>query len=157
MTGFRFRMAKILRLRERAEQEAALELGRRQGLLDLCRKTLADMARSRADLLARRDDLQRGRMLPTLLAENRYQLIVLERATHAKEREYRVLEREVEAARLVLLERSRDRRLLEKLEERKREEFDLAELRREQRRLDESPPRKRGMAIAMSGPEPQGR
>jgi flagellar protein FliJ len=157
MAVFRFRMAKILRLRERAEQAAALEMARRQGRVDLCRQALANMARSRADLLARRDDLQRGRMLPSLLAENRYQLIVLERATVTRERECRNLEREVEEARLTLIARSRDRRLLEKLAERQREEFDLAELRRETRQLDESPQRSRGMAIAISGPEPHGR
>ncbi len=157
MAVFRFRMARILRLRERAEQEAALEMGRRQGRLDLCRQSLKEMAQTRADLLARRDDLQRGRMLPTLLGENRYQLIVLERATHFKERECRGLEREVEEARQTLVARSRDRRLLEKLAERQRAEFELSEMRRERRQLDERPQSRHGMAIAICGSERHGR
>ncbi len=157
MATFRFRMAKILRLRERAEQEAALEMGRRQGKLDLCRQSLMDMAQSRTDLLTRRDDLQRGRMLPSLLGENRYQLIVLERAAHHKERECRGLERAVEDARQTLLNRSRDRRLLEKLAERQREEFDLTEARRERRQQDERPQRRHGMAIAICAAERHGR
>ncbi len=153
MAVFRFRMEKILRLRERAEQDAALELARRQGRADACRQALARMAQSRADLFRRRDDLQQGRMLPRLLGENRYQLIVLERAAAAKEHQLLGLEREVEEARQALLLRSRDRRLLEKLGERKKEEFDLEESRRERRQLDERPAARRGTAIAMNGRE----
>ena len=120
--AFRFRLAKVLGLRERAEEDAARELARRQSLVNACNNELAAMARSREELLARRDSLQVGRVLPPLLGENRYQLIVLERATALAERRLKGLERDAEVARMALLERSKERRLLEKLRDRRREE-----------------------------------
>ncbi len=147
--AFRFRLAKVLGLREHAEQDAARELARRQGLVNACRLELDRMARSREELLARRDSLQQGRVLPPLLGENRYQLIVLERATDLTERKLAGLEREAEAARRELMERSKERRLLEKLRDRRREEYELEERRRELREQDARPQPRHGMAIAM--------
>lgn len=157
MAGFRFRLEKILRLRRRAEREASRELGRAQSAANAQRRRLAEMAAARADLLARRDDLQRGRVQPALLGQNRFQIIVLERA-EARGRERLVaLEREVAAARERLVERSRARKLLEKMEERRRREWEREQARRERREMDSRPLRDRGMPIAMRAAAENGR
>ena len=157
MAAFRFRLEKILRLRRRAEREASRELGRAVSTQAAQRRRLADMAASRAELLGRRDDLQRGRVEPLLLAQNRYQIIVLERAEARGRARLAELEGEVAAARERLVEKSRARKLLEKLEERKRREWETEQARRERRELDSRPLRDRGMPIAMKAAAENGR
>ena len=149
MTGFQFRLAKILKLRVRREREAAREFARRQGLVEKCRRELDGTRQSRAELLQRRDSLQCGRVRPTALGENRYQIIVLERAETFCAQRLLQLERESESARRELIERSKERRLLEKLKERRRTEYEVEEARRERRELDARPLPRHGMAIAM--------
>lgn len=152
MARFRFRLEKLLRLRERAEQDAALVLGRREGELALLRKERARGAELRRALMERRDRLQRGRVEPLRLGENRYQLLVLERADVLAQRRLEAQEAAVHEARAALRERSRERRLLEKLEERRRSEWELEEARRERRELDARPRPRHGMTIAMPSP-----
>ncbi|MBN2169897.1 MAG: flagellar export protein FliJ [Candidatus Krumholzibacteriota bacterium] len=157
MAGFRFRLEKVLRLRRRAEREASRELGRAASARDAQKRRLAAMAEARAELLAHRDDLQRGHVQPALLTQNRYQIIVLERAEVRGRARLAELEREVAAARDRLVEKSRARKLLEKLEERRRREWTAEQARRERRELDSRPLRNRGMPIAMKAAAENGR
>ena len=152
MGRFRFRLQKVLHLRERAEQDAALELGRREGELLLVQQEMQQMAALRRRLLERRDALQQGRVEPPRLGENRYQIIVLERAGVLAQQRLRSREAAVREAREQLLLRSRERRLLEKLAERRRAEWEQEELRRERREADARPLPRRGMTIAMPSP-----
>ncbi|MCB9515199.1 MAG: flagellar export protein FliJ [Candidatus Latescibacteria bacterium] len=152
MARFSFRLQKLLRLRERAEQDAALALGRLESELALARQELERSAALRRALLERRDRLQQGRVEPLRLGENRYQLLVLERADVLARQRLAAQEQGVRAARAVLQERSRERRLLEKLEERRRAEWELEEARRERRELDARPTPRHGMTIAMPSP-----
>ena len=149
MAVFKFRLEKILGLRVRAEEQAAQALGR---LLSQRLAWLQDLVRMRADkglLLEIRNELQRGRVEPERLAQNRYQVIVLERAITRLQAELQELDRRVASAQDELAERRRDRKLLDKLEERRRDEFDLEERRREQKESDELPRKHHGTEIAL--------
>lgn len=148
MAAFRFRLAKLLGLREQAERDAAIEFARRDGLVRACAAELAELRTSRQELLRKRDGLQQGRLRPASLGENRFQLIVLERAEFSGRSRLETLRREAEAARLELLERSKARRLLEKLSERRRADHEQAEARRERREDDARPAPQRGTWIA---------
>ncbi|MCP4548750.1 MAG: hypothetical protein GY835_20010 [bacterium] len=156
MARFRFRLAKVLKLRERAEQDASRILSRILSLKQACLNKIESMQTSRYQLAEIRNELQRGQVNPPSIAQNRYQIIILEKGIFMEERKLRMIEIEEENARKVLLERSRERKLLEKYEERQREEFRLEEQQRENREQDERPlPRRnstpvRGMGIAMN-------
>jgi flagellar export protein FliJ len=65
--------------------------------------------------------------------------------------------RELQLARAALTERSRDRKLLEKLAERQLAEQRALEAARERRELDERPLPRHGMAIALRAVSADGR
>ncbi|MBM4117011.1 hypothetical protein FJ251_04595 [bacterium] len=148
-SGFRFRLEKLLRLRLRAEQDAAREVARREGPLREAQRDLAALKEARHHLLLRRDALQRERVEPARLEENRYQIIAVERGLPRAERRLAERERELLAARELLTQRSRARKLLEKLAERQAAEFVAAAAQRERRELDARPQARHGMAIAL--------
>jgi len=147
MAVFRFRLDKVLRLRLRAEQESARELGRLLSLQSLIEARIAKMQEGRVDLLERRNELQRGQMEVSRLDQNRYQIMVLDRSLMIAAGQLEDMARQVSAARAHLLERSRDRKLLDKLKERRREEHDEMERRRELREMDERPPPRRDSSL----------
>ena len=150
MGAFRFRLQKIKELRVRAEEDAARELGRRLSLRLAKMQELARMSADKRNLLEIRNELQRGRVEPPRLAQNRYQIIVLEKATTQRQAELQILDAEVADAQAQLAERSRDRKLMDRLEERRREEHELEQRRLAQRELDEIPNAGHGTGIAMS-------
>lgn len=147
--GFRFRLEKLLRLRLRAEQDAAREVARREGLLREAQRDLAAVREARHQLLLRRDALQRARVETARLEENRYQIMAAERGLPLAERRLAERARDLQVARELLTQRSRARKLLEKLAERQAEEFAAAAAQRERRELDARPQARHGMAIAL--------
>lgn len=148
-SGFRFRLEKLLRLRLRAEQDAAREVARRELPLREAERDLVALRDGRHQLLLRRDALQRDRVDPRQLEENRYQILAVERGLPRAER--RVAERaaELREARELLTRRSRARKLLEKLAERQALDFVAAAAQRERREQDARPQARHGMAIAL--------
>ena len=150
MPAFRFRLEKVLGLRLRAEKEAARKLGEQLFKRQACLKDLQGMAEQRRELLGRRDDLQSRRISPILLEQNRQQAIVLDKAIQAGQGRLADVDREVQAAQAELVARSRDRKLMEKLKERKRQEYDVEERRRERRESDALPRPAHGMTIAIN-------
>jgi flagellar FliJ protein len=152
MAVFRFRLARLLRLRERAERSAAQRLGMARSELEESRRCLAALQGQRDLLLARRDDLQRGRLLPALLIENRWQLVAAGKGIHREDERRQALEAHAENLREALIERMREKRLLEKLRERRLAEHVEAENRRERKEQEERPFARHGMAVAMESP-----
>ena len=142
VAAFRFRLAKILRLRERAEREAAQRFARALAEQEESRRRQAALAEGQRALLAQRDALQRGRLVPALLAQNRWQLLALERSQRREAEQQRALAARAEACRELLVERMREKRLLEKLRERRWEEHVEDERRRERREHDDRPQRR---------------
>ena len=154
MARFRFRLEKVLDLRARAEKEAARRLGALLAQRDLCAREVARLDQDRRSLLARRGQLQQGRILPANLNQNRYQLLALERAAVTARARLGACERELGAARALLAEKRRQRRLVEKLKEHRRLSWETEEKRREQRALDDRPQTEGGMTIAWQAPDP---
>ncbi len=149
MAAFKFRLAKIRDLKQRAEEEAAQALGKllSQRLIDL--KRLSGMNRDKRMLLELRDELQMGKVEPARLSQNRYQVGVLENAIVSSQAQLQELDRRISQAQAVLQERSRERKLFDKLEEKRREEHALEERRREQKEMDDLPRKLHGTVIAM--------
>lgn len=137
MKPFAFQLQPVLRHREiledRARQDLAEALGRERELQERLERRRAELAALREELQTRQahgiavQDLllfeesiaHRGRLLSVLMRE----------AEEAR--------REVERRREALAEASRDRRLLEKLREKKKEEHGREMARRETIQLDE--------------------
>jgi flagellar FliJ protein len=149
MARFRFRLETVLRLRLRAEQEAARAAARCEGLLLAAERERETLLAARHQLLLHRDGLQRHRVEPARLRENHYQIVAVERALPGADRRLALRLRELQVARAALTERSRDRKLLEKLAERQLAEQRALEAGRERRELDERPLPRHGMAIAL--------
>lgn len=153
MPRFRFRLEKILGLRERAEKEAARRLSELLNRRQACIREMERMGRERRRLIVRREELQHGKVQPASLQQNRYQIIVLDRAADFARERLAGLEAVLIAAREELTEKSRERKLIEKLQEKRRQEFELEERRRERREQDAQPRASRGMTIAMNPPD----
>jgi flagellar FliJ protein len=120
MKRFRFDLEKILEIRAYKEQEAEIELGRALGILTAIERELQSVAAARVkaascrfapgngsneilryDLYIRRLDAQRDRLV----------------------KEAAEAELKVEEARRVFLEASRERKVLDKLKEKRRQEY----------------------------------
>lgn len=157
MTRFHFRLATLLRLRQRAEEDAARAAAASERLWRLAGQERDGLLAARHSLLLRRDELQRHRVEPAKLRENHFQIVAVERLLPGAERRLALRQRELQAARAALTERSRERKLLEKLAERRAAEHRAEEARRERREQDERPLPRHGMAIALRGLSTDGR
>ena len=120
MKRFRFNLEKILSLRANREHETELELGRAAGALSALENDLHGVAEAKHGAAALR--FAQGRGMNEILS---YELYIrrldqtrdrlLERAAQA--------ELAVEEARVAYLEASRDRKILDKLKERRKKEY----------------------------------
>jgi flagellar protein FliJ len=157
MARFHFRLATLLRLRVRAEQDAARAAARCESLLLEAQRERDALLAARHRLLLQRDELQRYRVEPARLRENHWQIVAVERVLPVADRRLSTRQRELQAARAALAERSRDRKLLEKLAERQLAEQLALEAGRERRELDNRPLPRHGMAIALRALSADGR
>jgi flagellar FliJ protein len=120
MKRFRFNLEKILEIRTYREQEAEIELGRAVGVLTALEREIQSTAAARSKAASCRfapgngsDEIQRYDLYIRRLDARRDRL--LEEAAEA--------ELKVEEARRVFLEASRDRKVLDKLKEKRRREY----------------------------------
>lgn len=136
MARFVFRLAPVLRQRERIEEQKKLLFAREQRVL--------------ADAEARREMLREKResLAQELIVEHRKldfeglrlayaHLDFLAREITAADWHVAACEQAVERAREVLVRATKDRKILDRLQERQRENFKREELRLEQRELDD--------------------
>lgn len=137
MARFVFRLAPVLRYRERIEEEKKL-------LLAAAQRTLADAEAERQRLRDRREALARElvhghRALDAETLRMTYaHLDFLARELNAADWRVAQCEQAVNAAREVLVRASKDRKILDRLRERARENFNREQLRLEQHDLDEA-------------------
>jgi len=148
MPRFEFRLERIRELRKREEEscgrELAILLGRRSEL----QARVEALVRQKLELSGRRAELQRNAIDIAAVAENRLQIDATSRGEAILRGRLPDLDREIAAKRRELLDRSRKRKALDKLRERRWEEFRLDENRRELKEADDRPRRPRGMGIA---------
>ena len=137
MARFVFRLAPVLRQRERIEEQ-------KKQLLAAAVRALVDAEAKRDQLKARRETLARE-----LIAEHRNldaeglrlayaHLDFLAREITAADYLVMSRTREVNLAREILVRATKDRKILDRLRERQKEAYDLEQLRIEQRELDDA-------------------
>jgi flagellar protein FliJ len=134
MKAFTFRLEKLLSLREFYEDGAKIELGRAIGVLE-------DLERKTAALAAERARAASAQFMPGNGAiEIQQYMLYLVRLDNAKERllkEAAIAEMKVEEAREAFLEASRERKVLDKLKEKKQKEYHKMKLNEETKILDD--------------------
>lgn len=138
MASFQFRLESVLKVRQADRQQRQLELAEALQAQDVVRRQVAQLEREHREL----DEHCRSNMRPgaidvdRLRDVQRYRILL---ASRLRTLELKVgqLAAEVERRRQILVEADRQVRVLEQLRARKREEFEVAELRREVLTLDE--------------------
>ena len=138
MANFRFRLATLLRLRDRVRDERRRLLAEAQVAEDALAERLAQVAE---DL----DDLKHQHRLATaeghvnidrVLSAQRYEL-VLQLEENLIQQQSATLEAEITKRRQTLIEADRDVKVLEKLRERQHQRFREEEYRRETKEFDD--------------------
>jgi flagellar FliJ protein len=131
---FSFDPEKILRLRRHREEEAEIALGRAVSALTAIEERIDAVARDRFRAMAER--FAPGNGGAEILAHERY----IQRLDAAREellKEAALAELQVEEARAEYIEASRERKVLDKLKERRQREYRKALLAEEVRTLDD--------------------
>jgi flagellar FliJ protein len=134
MKPFTFGLEKVLKLRKYYEDEAKIELGRATGILSELESRLFAVGRERARA-------QEAQFVPGNSADEirqyMYYILRLENMTEQLLREITMAEMKVEEAREAFLEASRERKVFDKLKEKRQEEFRKAVLTAETGILDD--------------------
>lgn len=135
---FRFRLDKLLKLRERTRQARELALGQAQQAVRILDEQLAQVVDAKAaNRDAARQSLKPGALeVDRLLDAHRYELLLSAQERQIEQQKQRIQE-EVERRRQALLEADRQVKVLEKLREKQHAAFVQEELRRETNELDE--------------------
>lgn len=137
MPRFVFRLAPVLRYRERIEEEKKL-------LLAAAQRTLAEAEAERQRLRDRREGLARELVAghrefdAETLRMTYAHLDFLAREINAADWRVAQCRQAVDTARGILVRASKDRKILDRLRERARENFNREQLRLEQNDLDEA-------------------
>lgn len=134
MRAFRYRLQPLLQLREHHEREWEIKLGRAAGRCAELRAEIERLERERRELGVRE---RTGRIeLSELAAENLYRVRLTARI-ETLTGELAEAERERQTIQVSYLEASRDKKIIEKLKERKADEYRLERLQTEARTIDE--------------------
>lgn len=131
MKRFSFNLEKVLSLRKYREQETEIELGRTIGILSEIEHNIKSVVEERfraGDQFSGNSAMIRSYMLYTARLDQEKERLLVEAAR---------AEQNVEAARLVYLEASRDRKVLDKLKEKREKEYQKTALAEETKMLDD--------------------
>jgi flagellar FliJ protein len=120
MKRFRFGLEKVLELRVYRERETEIELGKAVGALTQIEHKITALTEERTRVSE--EQLVPDRSTADILAFDRY-VLRMDTTKAAYLEEAAEAERKVEAARGVYLEASRDRKILDKVKERRRQEY----------------------------------
>ncbi|MDP6418803.1 MAG: hypothetical protein QGG80_05000 [Candidatus Krumholzibacteria bacterium] len=148
MKKFRFRLEKLLNIRRQAEEDLARKLSSLGAEKRNILRELGEMGRERQGLVQTRSGLQKGELTLPLVEMNRYQIQVLERASERRLARLDEVESEIRRTREVFLERSRERKAVDKLREKRHREYLQQERQMERKELDDQPWRGSGTGIA---------
>ncbi len=144
---FLFALQPLLEARERVERERLAIFAARRHAVEQCRREFERLANARARITNLLVDAGRtGRTSEARLydADLRSLVRTIERA----QRRCAQLEAECEIAGKALATARRERRVIERLKERRRHAFELEEARREELEIDEANARRSGKATA---------
>jgi flagellar protein FliJ len=136
MPRFVFRLAPVLHQRERVEEQKRLFLAREQRVLADA-QARREMLRGRREALARELIFEHRKLDIEGLRLAYAHLDFLAREITAADWHVSACEQAVDRAREVLVRATKDRKILDRLQERQREAFRTEQLRVEQRELDD--------------------
>lgn len=136
MPRFVFRLAPVLHQRERIEEQKKLLLAREQRVLADA-EARREMLRGRREALARELIVEHRKLDAEGLRLAYAHLDFLAREITAADWHVAACQQAVERARGVLVRATKDRKILDRLQERQREAFRAEQLRVEQRELDD--------------------
>jgi flagellar FliJ protein len=134
---FGFRLENVLRVRRRREEAAAIELARAEMLRRERLALLAEAQRELGEHRAALGDLFQGGVLARDLLLHHDGGLALEARIEREKGLVAQLGDACEDRRLALVERSKEKEMLERLKDKQRELWRLAEARGEQKALDE--------------------
>jgi len=138
MPGFQFRLATVMKLRQRLRDEQRTELAMAFEAETVLRETNSEInAQLEGVRNVVRELLSGGSLdVDKLLSAKRHD-VELRTRQHELQQHARQLEAEIERRRAALVEADRDVRVLEKLREKQRAKFNADQQKRENRLLDE--------------------
>ncbi|GHV74662.1 hypothetical protein AGMMS49940_19640 [Spirochaetia bacterium] len=134
MKRFRFGLQKILELREHAEKEAEIELGKAVGALTLIEQRIVQVAADRSEAAAQR--FAPGNGLAEIQSYERY-ILRLDHTRDTLLMDAARAELVVAEKRDIYLEAARDRKALDKIKERRQGEYRKLFLADENKELDD--------------------
>ena len=147
MLKFSFNLEKILSLRKHREQEREIELGRAIGILSEIEQNIRFVTEER---------FRSGEQYSGNSATIRSYMLYADRLDRQKEQllsDAAVAEQKVDEARVVYIEASRDRKVLDKLKEKREEEYKKFVLDEETKNLDDlASGRQRAAALKNGSP-----
>ena len=136
MKSFKFNFEKVLALRKYHEDEAKIELGKAVGVLAELESRILALAAERARAVDAQFNPENS------AAEIQQYMFYILRLDNAREqllREAAMAELKVEEAREIFLEASKERKILDKLKEKRQEEYNKEMLDEEVKILDDIP------------------
>jgi flagellar export protein FliJ len=138
MAQFQFRLESLKKLREAERQQRRIELADAFHAESILRQQAAQLEQEIREVEQRSRVISSpGRVhVDRVLDTHRYKLMLKSQIMILSQKEAQ-LQTEIERRRAVLAAADRDVRVLDKLQARKREEHEAAELRRESRQLDD--------------------
>jgi flagellar FliJ protein len=131
---FRFKLEKVLELRSRREQETKIVLGKAVGALSLVEHNLEELARER--FAAGEERFLPAYGMTDIMVHDLY-IRRLEETQGRLLQEAAAAELKVEEARDEYLEASRDRKVLDKIKEKRRQEYNKAQETEDIKNLDD--------------------
>jgi flagellar FliJ protein len=134
MKRFRFDLQQVLKLREYAEREAEIELGKAVGVLNLIEQRIASVAEARYH--AGMERFAPGNGLGEIQSYDRY-ILRLDQHRDKLLMDAAQAELVVAEKRDIYLEASRERKILDKLKERRQGEYRKIVLAEENKELDD--------------------
>ena len=134
MKRFAFSLEKVLKLRKYHEDEAKIELGRAVGVLAELESRILALAEERARAAAAQFSPEHT---ATMIQQYMYYLLRLDNTKEQLLQEAALAELKVEEARDLFLEASRERKVLDKLREKRQKEYHKLMLKEEANALDD--------------------
>jgi len=136
MSKFKFKLQKLLELREREEDEKKNQLAKVQSKINIENSVISDMAVRRKDILM--TSTVKGQSYNTNeLALHRMMVLGTENRAACAKSKLVNMQSELEVARLEFLEARKNRLAIEKLRDKRKKEYELETRRREALELSE--------------------
>jgi len=138
MSRFQFRLATLLKIRESDRDERRLRLAEALEAQRILHERIEELRREKGEISREsRAAIEPGQLdIDRVLRVSRYELLLEAQIDHLTKRDEQLRE-EIELRRDALVEADREVKILEKLRQRRREEFKTQERNLEQKAMDE--------------------